>query len=186
MPCQDIFCTLIRLKEFTRDESVSQIQLVHLPYCKTDPFRKGVNIVVPSAPSLLRKHIASTPPGAGPLLSKTDVKSRLRGLPDTPGFPRSYFVSTLRKAITMAGLNASSYAGHSFHRGLATWAKLSADPNDGDIKLLGRWSSDAVKLYQDIPDSRLAAIARTTLTPNPTVTSGIVSQSSWWLGDIEG
>lgn len=86
----------------------------------------------------------------------------------------------------MAGLNASSYAGHSFHRGLATWAKLSADPNDGDIKLLGRWSSDAVKLYQDIPDSRLAAIARTTLTPNPTVTSGIVSQSSWWLGDIEG
>jgi len=67
----------------------------------------------------------------------------------------------------MSGLNASSYAGHSFRRGLATWAKVSAELHDGDIKLLGRWSSEAVKLYQDIPDARLAAIARTTLSPNP-------------------
>ncbi len=53
-------------------------------------------------------------------------------------FQKSWFVETLRRSITAAGIEAKHFSGHSFRRGLATWAKLSAKSGDDDIRLLGR------------------------------------------------
>nr|XP_031860706.1 uncharacterized protein CI109_003749 [Kwoniella shandongensis]KAA5527778.1 hypothetical protein CI109_003749 [Kwoniella shandongensis] len=165
---------------------------VRLPASKTDPFRKGVLITIPSAPpgapvdplNLLRTHVNSLPASQIPLFSRSPVHYLSRNLPlPPPSFPRSFFVDTLRRCLALAGLNASEYAGHSFRRGLATWAKLASGLDDGDIKLLGRWSSDAVKLYQESPTSHLANLARSTLRPSTVLPRGIIPPDRCWWGD---
>lgn len=161
-----------------------------LPASKTDPFRKGVLVVVPAAPqgspvdplALLRAFIATTRPGA-PLFFRLDSWSLSRGLAPNYSFPRSFFVDSLRRCLTASGLPAHEYAGHSFRRGLATWAKLAAKLEDGDIKLLGRWSSDAVKLYQQTSDSDIASLARSTLTVPARSIQGVPPPARCWWGD---
>jgi hypothetical protein len=54
---------------------------------------------------------------------------------------------------------------YSFRRALATWPKSACGFDDGDIKLLGRWSSEGTKLHQ-APTSRIADLARATLSPH--------------------
>ena len=51
---------------------------------------------------------------------------------------RGYFVVAIRTAITVAGLTAKNYAGHSFHIGAATTAAQQG-VQDSLIKTLGRW-----------------------------------------------
>ncbi|KAI0820425.1 hypothetical protein BC628DRAFT_1276145, partial [Trametes gibbosa] len=77
--------------------------ILSLPASKTDPFRKGVSILVAAAP-------------------------------DT--------------RLTALGLDSSKYSGHSFRRGAATSA-AAVGYADHEIQLLGRWRSDAYKLYID-------------------------------------
>ncbi|SPC60574.1 uncharacterized protein UHOD_11129 [Ustilago sp. UG-2017b] len=62
--------------------------------------------------------------------------------------PRSTFITVLRRAIQACGLPASQYAGHSFHRGVATWASQHGTSTT-DIQSLGRWSSDCYHRYID-------------------------------------
>lgn len=164
---------------------------VRLPASKTDPFRRGVLIVVPSAPSgapvdplaLLRAHMRAIPPGQTPLFSRTNFRAAIRTQSSACSFPRAFFVDSLRRCLIRAGLNASEYAGHSFRRDMATWAKLSAKMDDGDIKLLGRWSSDAVKLYQETPTYQVALLAQRTLSTSRFSPSGIVPPARCWWGD---
>lgn len=162
--------------------------VVRLPSSKTDPFRKGVNIVVPAAPegapvdplALVRKLAASIRSPTAPLFSRLDIRAISRGHPPVASFPRSFFVDSLRRAISLCGYDASAYAGHSFRRGLATWAKLSARLQDEDIKLLGRWSSDAVKLYQETPTSHIASLAARTLLPARSGPAVVPTADCWW------
>ncbi len=65
----------------------------------------------------------------------------------------------------------------------ATWAKLSANLGDDDIRLLGRWSSNAVRLYQESTPAQLADISRATLTVNPSAPTGILPPAACWWGD---
>ena len=58
----------------------------------------------------------------------------------------SVFTAKLLKSLSLAGLQASHYSGHSFRRGGVTYAF----PCGASIKLIslqGEWSSDAVLLY---------------------------------------
>jgi len=98
-------------------------------------------------------------------------------------FQKSWFVDTLRRSITAAGIEAKHFSGHSFRRGLATWAKLSAKLGDDDIRLLGRWSSNAVRLYQESTPAQLANISRATFTVNPSAPTGILPPAAYWWGD---
>ena len=91
---------------------------------------------------------------------------KLRGTKEGPLFltsegqplTRSYFVGSLRKALALAGINDSNYAGHSFGIGAATTA-LRAGVSDAKIKMLGRWESSAYQLYLQTPRQELAAIS---------------------------
>lgn len=136
-----------------------------------------------SASTCLEYHFPNNPSSRNAISRKPSAGNHRFQHSQIPAFPRSFFVDNLRKAITLAGLDASHYAGHSFRRGLATWAKLSARMQDTDIKLLGRWSSDAVKLYQETPTSHLAELARSTLRLDGSSRHDIIPTTDCWWGD---
>jgi hypothetical protein len=56
------------------------------------------------------------------------------------------FMSTLKQAITRAGLDPTLYAGHSFRRGGATFA-LDAGVPETVIRAMGDWKSDVWRDY---------------------------------------
>ena len=65
------------------------------------------------------------------------------------------FNTELRRCLNFCGLNAQRYKSHSFRIGAAC---LAADKgfSDAQIRALGRWKSDAFKLY--ISNSTLQGI----------------------------
>ena len=56
------------------------------------------------------------------------------------------FVKQLRGLLSLIGLPASDYSGHSFRRGSASWAIQNGIPGE-IIKILGDWKSDAYLAY---------------------------------------
>ena len=60
------------------------------------------------------------------------------------------FLKFLETCLDNIGCNSSLYAGHSFHRGGASFAFQAGIPVEM-IKLLCNWKSDAVLLYLTIP-----------------------------------
>lgn len=132
-------------------DNVTHLQLT-LPASKTDPFRKGVTVLVAAAPnrtscpvtaikSMFVAHPA--PPDAPLFLSHT-------GKPLT----RTLLIESLRTALRAGGFEERLYAGQSFRRGGASSAG-AAGFSDYEIQLLGRWRSDAYKLYIDVPTPRI-------------------------------
>ena len=130
--------------------------LLSIPASKTDPFRKGVTITIAAAPGQ-----PSCPVTAMQLLLSNTV-----GSPDSPlfevapGIPlqRDQFISCIRSALHQAGFDSRLYAGHSFRRGGATSA-ANAGFSDHEIQLLGRWRSDAYKLYIETDSHRLLQLS---------------------------
>lgn len=69
------------------------------------------------------------------------LKGRIRVL------TRSTFITTFRALLSRAGVpDSSSFRGHSFRRGGASWAFRSGVPGEL-IQVCGDWTSDAYKLY---------------------------------------
>lgn len=68
------------------------------------------------------------------------------------------FVDRIKETLTKAGIDGSSYAGHSFRIGAAT--PTAADGvEDSMIQMLGRWKSSTYLVYIRIPRERLAAVS---------------------------
>ncbi|KAJ8518857.1 hypothetical protein ONZ45_g4091 [Pleurotus djamor] len=126
--------------------------IVTLPSSKTDPFRKGVPLYIAAAPgtstcpvSALQQLFKSDPrPPNSPLFVSSD------GLPLT----RDNFIARLKLSLLLAGCDPSGFSGHSFRRGAASSAAAAGYP-DHLIQQLGRWRSDAYKLYIDTPRDQL-------------------------------
>ena len=72
---------------------------------------------------------------------------------------RTYLVTHLQSALQQAGLDQSQYNGHSFRIGAATTAAQQGI-GDAMIQTLGRWRSDAYKVYIKLPQAQLAAISK--------------------------
>ena len=69
------------------------------------------------------------------------------------------FLNAFRFISQLMRLDQSSYGGHSFRRGAATWGSKVGLSNS-EIKLLGYWSSDCFSRYVDSDvDQRLKAIS---------------------------
>jgi hypothetical protein len=128
-----------------------------LPASKTDPFRKGVSILIAKAPAgsstcavSALKHLFTIDPQSldTPLFSE----------PDGSPLTRTTFISTLKQRLTSLGIDASQFAGHSFRRGAAS-AAAAVGYADHEIQLLGRWRSDAYKLYIDVPRDRILGLS---------------------------
>ena len=133
----------------------SMIRLV-LKQSKTDPFRQGMEIFVGRSGTnvcpvqALLYYIGIRPATPGPLFVLST------GLPLT----RACLVANLQSALRQAGMEDKKYNGHSFRIGAATTA-AQRGLEDSLIQTLGRWRSDAYKLYIKLPRTQLASVSRT-------------------------
>ena len=128
---------------------------VRIKASKTDPFRQGVLVYVgrtnqPLCPvSALLAYMVRRGNRPGPLFIFQDGRPLTR--------PR--FVTEVRKVLLAAGIDPTSYSGHSFRIGAATTAARQG-VEDSTIKMLGRWKSSAYQLYIKTPRDHLASISR--------------------------
>lgn len=119
--------------------SEDRLQL-SLPASKTDPFRQGVTLT-----------IAATGDNACAVAALKHLFSRFPAPLNSPlfdtghGFSRQFVTDSLREILKELEF-LGNYSGHSFRRGAATSAR-EAGLSDAEIQLLGRWKSDAYKLY---------------------------------------
>lgn len=125
---------------------------VTLQRSKTDPFGQGTavylgktNSEVCPVTALLGYLTIRPPPAVGPLFIHSN------GSPLT----RPQFVKRVKEALSSAGIDQTSYSGHSFRIGAAT-AAARAGISDHIIKALGRWESEAYQTYIHIPPGTLA------------------------------
>ena len=99
------------------------------------------SIIIPRQPGVcpvenLLRYFSLRGSVPGPLFQQ------LNGAPVT----RSEFDEWLKRVITHCGLDSTKYKGHSFRIGVASHAAASGY-SDSQIRLLGRWKSDAFKRY---------------------------------------
>ena len=124
-----------------------------LPASKTDPFRRGVTLT-----------IAASGDDACPVEAIRYLFRRWKAPLDSPlfetagGFTRELVIGQVRQNLALLGIKGH-YSGHSFRRGAATSAR-AAGLSDDEIMLLGRWKSDAYRLYIDTHPERLLAASR--------------------------
>ena len=115
-----------------------------LPSSKTDQFRVGAEIYLAYSPhsslcpvTALRSLFTRHPkPPQSPLFTR----------PFGHSFSKPFLVLKMRELLLNAGISTMGYSGHSLRKGAA----VTADRNGiskHDIKLLGRWKSDAVDVY---------------------------------------
>ena len=132
----------------------TMVQVV-LKQSKTDPFRKGVQLL-----------IGKSGTDICPVAALLDFL-RLRG--SDPGFlfrfrdgtylTRQRLVEAVRAALEAAGVDHSKYCGHSFRIGAATVA-AEKGVEDSVVKILGRWDSLAYLEYIRIPRANLVGYSR--------------------------
>ena len=133
-----------------------QVIRVCLKTSKTDPFRVGINIFVGRADNRLcpvtaiLSYMVERGAGSGPFFRFQDGRPLTR--------PR--FVTKVKEALTVAGIDCTAYSGHSFRSGAATTAARQGI-SDATIKMLGRWRSSAYQLYIKTPREQLAAYSHT-------------------------
>jgi len=124
---------------FNRDNSVT----VTLPSSKTDPFKRGVAIQLASCPnsplcpiSALRQLYSRFPrENSHPLFSRA-----------LGPFNRQYLIERVKELLLQTGIAMTGFSGHSLRKGAAVSAAAIGISRE-DIKLLGRWKSDAVDVY---------------------------------------
>lgn len=145
---------------------VGDVATLTIPASKTDPFRAGVTVVVPTGPANIcpvracRQYLACRPhTAADPLFAVNGA------------FPRSLLTKALRNALNSVGYSAAQYSGHSFRRGAATWA-ASIGMTATEIKTLGRWNSECFRLYVDAGPPSHASAGRKLLS-SPTSASSL-------------
>ena len=135
----------------TDDIQHPMVLKIRLKASKTDPFRKGVDVVVGRTNNKL------CPVSA--MLSYLVVRGNQPGFlfhfQDGKLLTKNRFVEAIRSVISKLGLNPRDYAGHSFRIGAATTAG-ACGLSDSTIQMLGRWSSSAYLLYIRTPREQLA------------------------------
>jgi hypothetical protein len=130
--------------------------VLSIPSSKTDPFRKGVSLFISAAPgastcpvtSLKQLYMLDPRPPESPLFVGDDGLPLLRG----------DLIRRIREDLSSLGLNPSEYAGQSFRRGGASSA-AAAGFHDFELQQLGRWRSDAYKLYIEPNRLRLLSLS---------------------------
>ena len=137
------------------DVDAPTVVKVRLKRSKTDQMGKGVDVFIGATGSdtcpvaEIVQYVRLRGPSPGPFLCAQN------GAPLT----KPALVRRVREALTVLGLDPTSYAGHSFRIGAATTAAC-AGIEDSAIRSLGRWKSDAVLRYIRTPGEQLASYAQ--------------------------
>ena len=123
--------------------------MVFLKNSKTDVLRKGVTIMLGCS----EVEICAV------CRMKDYLKTKLSKLPNDPLFTdkqnvvlsKKAFVTTLKVQLALTGFDPALFSGHSLRAGSATSAS-NANFQTWEIQLLGRWQSNAYKLYLRNPN----------------------------------
>jgi integrase len=152
-----------RKEDATADKTVKRgdvsLQADHavlrLRHSKTDVEKKGVDILLAATNDdlcpveALRSLFGTDPqPDTSPLFRLQ------RG-----GFPKNYLIDRIRVRLRAAGIDPTYYSGHSLRRRAAQEAADKGVPEQ-EIQLLGRWKSNAVRLYYTTPTAQRLALSR--------------------------
>ena len=135
-------------------ENPSVIQ-VTIKQSKTDPFRQGVQLYLGRTGNLvcpvnaILAYLAVRDSSPGPLFKLTDGSF----------LTRQQFAVLISNTLKLAGIDDKHYNTHSFRIGAATSAK-EAGISDVQIKMLGRWKSEAYQLYVRTPREQLAKLSK--------------------------
>jgi hypothetical protein len=159
---------------------------VNLPGSKTDPFRKGVHIIITCtnnstcAYNYMIMHLAYPGLPNDPLFFGRHKRSGA----GRSTVMRNIFNDCLKPCLTSLRIASAGYSGHSFYHGAATWACM-VGLSALDIQRLGHWTLDCFKLYVDIQPNVVVALNRWLHTdlPQVTATAMLVPPSKVWRGD---
>ncbi len=155
VPSQEEYSSAVHLSlhDISLDsrESPTRIQ-VRIKQSKTDPFRQGCNLcpgkdICPI--SAILPYLAKRGARYGPLFITADWTYLTRGI----------FASRLADALQEAGIDGKGYNTHSFRIGAATTANEKGI-SDVNIKMLGRWRSNAYQQYVRTPQEQLANLSK--------------------------
>jgi len=121
---------------------------------KTDQGRVGVRVI-----------LGKTDDDLCPVLALLEYLERRGGhqgalfqWEDRTPLSKTKFIEATREALTVTGLPAKDYAGHSFRIGAATTA-AAAGLEDSTIQTLGRWKSSSYQRYIRTSPQQLAAVS---------------------------
>jgi len=117
-----------------------------IPSSKTDPFKKGIKLTIAASnysacPAYAMQEfldLDTHPPQHAPLFCIGQHKQQ--------AFTQKYVVHKLQPLAFTAGLGHSTWNGHSFRRGAATWA-MEMGLSESEIQTFGLWKSNAYKTY---------------------------------------
>ena len=121
---------------------------------KTDPFRSGQRITVGRTNQAvcpvvaMRNYLSIKSPPPGPLFTFESGKP----------LTKADLTAQTRSLLSLAGLDSSEYAGHSYRIGAATSA-ASVNIPPWLIKVMGRWSSDCFERYVKVPHSVISGVS---------------------------
>jgi len=121
--------------------------IIHLPQSKADRYGKGVNVTI-SNTIAVQSLIAYIP--RHPQLNSPN--SALFINQDSSPLGVEQLVTAMRKFLIRAGINeAHEYYGHSMRKGGAQSLRELANITNEQIKVAGRWSSNAHEAYHTTP-----------------------------------
>jgi hypothetical protein len=134
--------------DITIDTLVTTIT-IKLKQSKTDTLNQGVTVKIGCSGTevcaycLMRRYMVQHPcPFPTSPLFLDCNKQVLR---------KCHFISTTKLTLALAGYDPSLYSGHSFRAGSATTG-ANAGFSAWELKMLGRWSSDAYQIYLRNPE----------------------------------
>ena len=127
---------------------------------KTDQFGAGAYILLARTTSdlcpvtALLSYLSIRPAGPGPLFIYQDGSY----------LSKAKLGQALNRVLTAAGIDPTFYKGHSFRIGAATTA-AACGVEDSLIQKMGRWSSDAFRLYIRTPPEHLSGVCHILAQP---------------------
>lgn len=144
--CKSPSDTFIRLQDIAFASDFAYFSM-HLRSSKTDPFRKGISILIfengrLSPVASMSNFLALRRQQGAEECSPLFVESGFNFKP----LSRRSFLSLLKRAISRIGLDDRAFSGHSFRSGAAT-SCAAGGVEDHLVKVLGRWSSDCYTRY---------------------------------------
>lgn len=135
-------------------KSQPSVMHVKIKASKTDPFRRGMTVVLGATGKDLCPVRA--------LIDYLKVRGKRPGslFVQSDGTPltKAVFVRWVQQTLRKVGLDEREYAGHSFRVGAATTA-AAVGIQDSLIKAMGRWESSAYLLYIRMPTADLQQVA---------------------------
>ena len=147
--------------QFYPDGSDATSVSLNIKASKTDPFRKGINLIIGATGSeicpvrALNNYLSTANPSTGPIFKYKNGKP----------LSRTLFTEEIRNLLSLGGLEPKHYAGHSFRIGAATTAAAVNIPA-WLIKTMGRWSSDCFERYIRTPKDTLINASRQLFNEN--------------------